>query len=551
MHRCMGFIRLRRVKTSSMGFFSLLRLERREAALLAAVYLLSLALRLLPKLATDPHLPAFQADVWYRIAMAQYIYDHWQLPEPDLRYRAYGYVPLWYPPLSPLLLALGSRLLGVDIPVLCTRVLPFIEALTPLPIYFLTKHTAGRAAAAAALVVLALTPGFVYWTGIADPQSFTLFMLPLYLLYWRWHAELGGSFRSRLPRLVPLGLVLGLNFLLHLSYFLALLILLTYTAGMLAHRRAVLLRDFGVVVLLSQAVAAPWWLPRNLYWWWIEALVTSSGMYSPAQHLREYGILAALLGVAGVLYLLRNLRVNAPVLLWALPVFLETQNETILQLLGMHHLSWETLAKPLEGFRFYPFLAQPAAVAAGMLLAELWRRKKVLCLLVFMLLAAELHAYGLDEKLSLAGVSVEEYRAAVWFREHSQEDSRIIADYYRAQMFAGVAGGRALLGGMFPLRGVGYAYISVPAVVQDDLYLLYSTPSPELAWCIARKYNATHIYYSVWMAESGNLVSSLKPGFGVEVHLSKFYNTTYFRQVYSAPGVKIFYVLSPEAKKCT
>ncbi|NOZ82387.1 MAG: hypothetical protein GXN98_00995 [Euryarchaeota archaeon] len=533
-----------------MRFAELLRLRGWEVVLLAGVYLLSLALRLLPKLAADPHLPAFQADVWYRIAMAQYILDHWQLPEPDLRYRAYGYVPMWYPPLSPLLLALGSRLLGIEIPVLCTRVLPFFEALTPLSIYFLVRHLAGRLAAGLSLLVLALTPSFVYWTGIADPQSFTLFMLPLYLLYWQWHAEQGGGLRERLLRLLPLGTALGVNFLVHLSYFLALLVMLLYTLALPQRRR--LLPELGAVVLISQAVAAPWWLPRNLYWWWIEALVTSSGLYSAGQQLRDYGSAAALLGGAGILYLLRS-RSHAPVLLWALPVFLESQNEVILNLLGMPHLAWETLAKPLEGFRFYPFLAQPAAVAAGVMLAKLWSRRRVLCLLALLLLAAELCTYGIGEKLTLSGMTLEEYRAALWFREHTQEDSRIIADYYRAQMFAGVAGGRALLGGMFPLRGVSYPYISVPARVQDDLYVLYSTPSAETAWCIARRYNATHIYYSVWMRAAGNLLSSYKPAtsFGVEVYLPKFYNTTYFSLAYSAPGVQIFYVLSPEAKKCT
>ncbi len=525
----------------------MLRVSRREALLLAGVYLLSLALRLLPKLATDEHLPVFQADVWYRIAMAQYVLDHHELPEPDLRYRAYGYVPMWYPPLSQVLLAAGAALTGLQIPVLCTRVLPFLEALTPLSIYFLTRHLAGRRSAAAALLVLALTPSFIYWTAIADPQSFTLFMLPLYLLYW--HHVAGMEARQRLRSLLPLGVLLGVNFLLHLSYFLVLLVMLMYTLGMLLQgARRTLMLDFLVVVLISQAVAAPWWLPRNLYWWWIEALVTSSGLYSGVQHLREYGMAAALAGGAGMLYLLRTPRASAPLLLWALPLLLETQNEAILQLLGMQHLTWETLAKPLEGFRFYPFLAQPAAVAAGVLLGRVWRYRVLI--LVLLLMGAELWAYGLDERLSLTGITPEEYRAAVWYRENSDESSRIIADYYRAQMLAGVAGGRALLGGVFPLRSVGYPYISVPAVVQDDLYLLYSTTSPELAWSIARKYNATHIYYSVWMRTSGNLLSSRKPptSFGVEVYLPKFYNTTYFRRVYASPGVSIFYVM-PEQRK--
>ncbi|MBU7022618.1 MAG: hypothetical protein HXS40_00500 [Theionarchaea archaeon] len=61
-------------------------LKRWEVYFLISIYLFSVAIRLVPKLTVDPHLPAFQGDVWYRICMAQYIFDHARLPEPDIRY---------------------------------------------------------------------------------------------------------------------------------------------------------------------------------------------------------------------------------------------------------------------------------------------------------------------------------------------------------------------------------------------------------------------------------------------------------------------------------
>jgi len=73
-----------------------------EIIFLTCIYLLGLTIRIYPKLMVSPHLPSFLGDVWYRICMAQYILDHGRLPIPDIRYLAYGNVPLWYPPLSPL-----------------------------------------------------------------------------------------------------------------------------------------------------------------------------------------------------------------------------------------------------------------------------------------------------------------------------------------------------------------------------------------------------------------------------------------------------------------
>lgn len=524
------------------SFRALLHLEGREAGFLVGVYLLGLALRLIPRLTTDPHLLTFQGDVWYRLAMAQYILDHHTLPEPDLRYRAYGYVPMWYPPLSPVLLALGSVALRVDLPTLCSRVLPFLEAATPLSLYPLARHLSSRFSAQAATLTLALTPSFVFWSGIADPQSLTLFALPLYVLFWMWYSSVRSTLGNRrFIYLLALGVVLGVNFLLHLSYFLAVLVLLMVSAGLIIMHEAKrsLLLELAIVVAISQAIAAPWWLPRNLYWWWISALTTSSGMYPVERQLAEYGTVAALLGAAGVLYLLRHAGKHLPVLLWALPLFLETQNEVILTALGMPELSWHTLAKPLEGFRFYPFLAQPLALAFGILVANalrsLSRRKRGLATgALFALLLGGMYSYNLDDRFLASGLVPEEYSAALWFRHSTGEGARIIADYYRAQMFAGVTGGRALLGGMFPLRNVDYPYIRAPGQVQNDLYVLYNTSSASEAWEIARRYNATHVFYSRNMELYGNLLSYFKPAaeYGVEVNLDKFSDGRYFSLAY-------------------
>lgn len=501
-----------------------------EAVFLLAVYALGLYLRLAPRLAIDPHLLTFQGDIWYRLTMAQYIQDHGVLPEPDIRYRAYLPVPMWYPPLSPILFAVVSSISGLDIPTVSSRLMPFFEAVTPLSMYFLGRYLYDREVGAISTIALAMTPSFVFWSGISDPQSFTFFIIPILVMLWVMHS------RERSNRiLLTVGLIMGVDFLLHLSYFVAVLVLLMVTLGLIAKGEAGsgLLADLGKTVALSQLIAAPWWLPRNLYWWWIRALVTSSGLYSVAHQLQDYGILAALLGILSYIYLFLGGRRHIVVILWAVPLIIETQNEAILKAVGASHLSWETLAKPLEGFRFFPFLAQPFSLAIGVLLSN---RRVTLILAGALLLGLtwNLGEYGLTGKFQNSGITLEEYEAAVWFRENSGPNDRIAADYYRAQMFSGVTGGKALQGGVFPLRNVEHPYIKAPGRVQNDLFILYNTSNPVIATSIAKRYNVTHIFYSEHMANYGNLLSYYKPAsdYGVDVAIEKFEDERYFKTVF-------------------
>lgn len=505
-------------------------LNKWEAAFLLAVYVAGLYMRLAPRLAVDPHLLTFQGDIWYRLTMAQSIRDNWALPEPDIRYRAYLPVPLWYPPLSLIFFAIASALTGLDIPTVSSRIVPFLEALSPLSMYFLGRFLYDKNVGAISTVALAMTPSFVFWSGISDPQSLTLFLIPVYVILW----VMQGRVKSR-QIVVATGLILGANFLSHLSYFIAVIVLLMITIAQIAKGEAGrgLLFDLGKAVAISQLIAAPWWLPRNLYWWWIKALVTSSGLYPASQQLREYGIIFAFLGIFSYAYILLGGRKHLLLLLWALPLFIETQNEVILKAVGAMHLSWSTLAKPLEGFRFYPFLAQPASLAIGLLLSG----RRATPVLVVALLGASifnLWDYDLRGRFQNSGITTGEYEAAVWFRENSQPSARIIADYYRAQMFAGVTGGKALLGGVFPLRNVEHPYIKAPGQVQNDLFVLYNTSNPALASTLAKRYNATHIFYSDNMMRYGNLLSYYKPAsdYGVDISLEKFEDTGFFELVY-------------------
>ncbi len=524
-------------------FSMLFKLDRSEKFFLLILYVLGVCLRLLPRLSFDPHLLTFQGDVWYRVCMAQYILDHGSLPEPDIRYRAYGYVPMWYPPLSPFLLAFIGWLTGFDLATVCSRILPFLESLSPLTIYFAGRFLGSRWIGVFATLTLTLTPSFVYFTGIADPQSFTLFLIPVVIVVWLRNFEKPSKYN-----LFFLGLVLALDFIVHLSYFLLIWLLLMVTLAKAfkgeCEKRRVL--DLLFTILFSQVLTAPWWLPRNLYWWWIFSLVTSSGLYAVKFQLEYYGYVAAALGISSFIYLLLNGKRHLVVLFWAVPPLIESQNEVILEVLGLGQLSWQTLAKPLEGFRFFPFLAQPLSIGVALMLSELLvdrltlkrlrgnKLNTVISLALTFALIINVLIYNFPLRFGAAGITVDEYRAAVWFREHTGENDRVIADYYRAQMFAGVCGGKAVLGGMFPLRNVEYPYIKAPGRVQDDLYILYNTSNPELAWRIAKQYGATHIFYSTHMMATGNLLSRYKPFYiwGVDVNTDKFNDQKFFETVY-------------------
>jgi hypothetical protein len=532
-------------------------MKNSHKAFLVAVYALGLILRLYPRLEIDPHLLTFQGDIWYRLAMSQYIVDNFALPHPDLRYLPYGDVPMWYPPLSPLFLASLSFLTGLDLPTVSSRIVPFFEALTPLPIFFLARHLYDETAGYVSALALALTPTFVFWTGISDPQSFTLFFIPLYILLWLRHSKSPEG-----KNIAILGVLLALNFLVHLSYFVAVLVLLSVSTALVIGKDAGgwLFRDLLIAIFISQILTAPWWLPKNLYWWWIKALVTSSGLYSATWQIGDYGIVAALVGASAFIYLAAaKEKWKLLLFLWTLPLFIESQNEAILFAINRVDLTWTTLAKPLEGFRFFPYLAQPASIAIGVLFSRFTKanifkgfaRPKVQGVLLLLLSAPLLWGlnshYQVDVKLQTSGLTLQEYEAAEWFRDNSNDDSRIAADYYRAQMLSGVTGGKSLDGGMFPLRNVDNPYISVPAIVQDDLFILYNTSNPREAHEVAKKYGLTHVFYSKNMESYGNLLSKYRPAseYGVPIALEKFSQPDYFRLAYEDESglVKVFEVV--------
>jgi len=141
--------------------------------------------------------------------------------------------------------------------------------------------------------------------------------------------------------------------------------------------------------------------------------------------------------------------------------------------------------------------------------------------------------YDMDFKITNSGVFIEDYNAALWFRENSDMDDLIVADYYTGQMFSGVCAGRSLIGGLFPLRNIDFnEYIKAPAQVQDDIYDFYKVDDIEYTRLIAERYGITHVFISDNMVGRGWLGSYKDKSFGVPVNWDKFFKTDMFKIIY-------------------
>jgi len=231
----------------------------------------------------------------------------------------------------------------------------------------------------------------------------------------------------------------------------------------------------------------------------------------------------------------------------------EVFSENILAIIREYGLMWETTVRPLEGYRFYIFLAQPFSILAAFMIDEARKHKSAYtCAFIIFIVGMgymslegyELADYDMDFKITNSGVFIEDYNAAVWFRQNSDHDDRIVADYYTGQMFSGVCSGRSLIGGLFPLRNIDFnEYIEAPAQVQDDIYDFYKTDDIDYTLEIAERYGVTHVFISDNMVGRGWLGSYKDNTFGVPVNWNKFFYTDSFNIVYedrSNPRNKVF-----------
>ncbi|MBN1786121.1 MAG: glycosyltransferase family 39 protein [Candidatus Methanofastidiosa archaeon] len=728
-------------------------IRRHDLALILLVYFFGVYIRLAPKLEMDSHLPVFLGDVWYRICMSQYILDFHALPIPDIRYLPYGDVPLWYPPLSMLFFAGVSAVSNLDLPTVMTRVVPFIEAFTPIPAYFLAKEWFGRNVARIALVMMAITPSFILYSSIADPQVFTLMVIPVVLIFLS-RQQYGFSAKAS----VGIGILLGINFMTHLSYFITVVAMILYVMARWFDRKPVRneIKFLAISLGISLLISSWWWLPDFLFYWWIFIITTSTLLQTFGSHFSSYGTPFMILGFMGFGYMLvnrlsylndsanRNVKhlialslafsalcgvflgkgVTVPVIsilallyafvmmislksndrtpaiisvvialitggvasfvahragnigtwtktftfvpaifanmyegiailivvifilmmlsvvmsrniskrayvtpllslasfifllllimvvgnqlskgeivdtlkgylsgynllapmsvvliptlfryqydgriskyivdhkystfmvLWTIFLLYEVFSENILSIIREYGLMWETTVRPLEGYRFYIFLAQPFSIMAAIMIEEVRKHKKAY-LYGFMLFIVgmgyismegfSMPDYDMDFKITNSGVFIEDYNAAIWFRDNSTYDDRMVADYYTGQMFSGVCSGRSLIGGLFPLRNIDFnEYIKAPAKVQDDIYDFYKTSDLDLTLTIAERYGITHVFISDNMVGRGWLGSYKDSSFGVPVNWNKFFGSDMFKIVYqdkSNPYNKVY-----------
>lgn len=115
------------------------------------------------------------------------------------------------PPLYPHLVALFS--LGSSSPAYLAdvgrQISVFGGALLVFPLYFLGRRMLGKTAAAAAVLMVVITPEFLYYSGAVLTESLcTLFVTTSMFILWRFSSKKKGH-----VRLLLLGFLLGLTFL--------------------------------------------------------------------------------------------------------------------------------------------------------------------------------------------------------------------------------------------------------------------------------------------------------------------------------------------------
>lgn len=516
----------------------------------------------------DPHLLTFEADIWYRLCLAQYVLDHGQLPLWDIRYEAYGPVPVWYPPAGLYFFAFLSKLLSLDLPTICSRVMPWIESFSILPMYLLGRELFNKRVAVLTCLFLQLSPSFVFWTGISTPQTLTLFLIPLMILLWikflKQEYWLGDKWRH----LILMGVLMAGNFLFHLTIFNLIIILFLIHLALVLESQTTA-KNFLyllVPVALSQLLTIGWWLPNNLYFWWTEAITTSSALFEGKMFLQQYGITSALFGHLALLALfiliLRRAKGFPPFyllpILWALYPMIESHNEGILKLINRSEWVWVNIMKPLEGFRFYCFLAPPLALCMALCFDQFFQSKFIKRLkfqktllwgaagAIGLIMLWDMFAnYNLFGRFNNPSMQIEEIRAAHWFKANSKPTDRILGEYFTNQMFCGIGGGRALEGSMFPLKKVAIPYITEGWKVQQDIYSVYTTDDPLWIKAVLKRYGCTHVFYSqkamrhIEYITQGDIVLDDIYGLETKDMTPTLFNPQYFKTIYQDGDIRI------------
>lgn len=557
-----------------------MRLSRKDILFLGVLYLVCVAIRLLPRLSFDPHLLTFDADIWYRLCLAQFVLENGYPPQWDIRYQAYGHVPFWYTPLALYIYAFLGKLTALDLPTVTSRIMPWIESTAILPFYFLCRYLYSARVAVTASLCLAFTPAFLFWSAIGTPQGFSMFCIPLGILLWVTFVRGQYLAGRRLLHFVIFALLLTVNFLTHLTYFNHIIILLLVHWSLIVEKKGKW-TDYGWLVgaiLLSQLATVWWWLPGNLYWWWTQGLSTSTASADRMIFLKHYGTVSGFLGHAAFFYLVYFIfrRRHKKELFYLLPVFwaiypiVESHMEGLLIVFQKQDLSFNNLVRPIEGFRFYSFLAQPLALCVALtweqILKARWpagagadqrRPAAVFAVVLAALLLVDLYAgFKINARFKTHWVTLNDIRTAYWFREHSRPGDRLVADYFTAQMISGVCTGKALLGSMFPLKGAGLPYISDSWRVLHDIHTLYKSEDIATVRQIMGRYGITHVFYSdevlrkiEWVLNGyGDKEGYLTGKYDVLLdvaHEKTLLNPRHFRSVHESGGVRIL-ALQPE-----
>lgn len=287
---------------------------------------------------TAPH----DLDHFRDVALAQTARDG--APLSDQYYRDEW---VWYNPLLPWTLALGSALTGTTVETFHVRAGPWLNLLGPLAFYLLGIRWVGRTAAFIALAIYLFFaigdgPGWAYatyspWLYSNDLAEGVFFISALALQ--------AASDRPTLTRAISAGALIGLTFLTHTA---PALILVVMACAVFARRWNILLLTGAVALVVASpflySIGAQYHFQvvhtRPLSWTW-DALPTLNAL---PQFLKDNAILVSL-GVFGAIITTSRL-----LLVWlttAVVLLLYTVSPAAPLIPAFHFWKWTTAAMAL------------------------------------------------------------------------------------------------------------------------------------------------------------------------------------------------------------
>ncbi len=463
---------------------------------------------------------------YYHVGMAKMWIKHGWRPELDL---SYGGVPYTYPPLYHICLAFFSLVFKVPVEIVSRYFAPSVGALSCVTFYFLFKQfLESKESAFLAVSYLCFTYSFMNETYYMAPVTIGITLLPLGLISVKNSLEKAGK------NLILLFLINAI--LVFLNAFIEVIFVLTLIPLVIFYWN----NENGLKtvkwLLLSTIPALLYFAPLFLKYGPANSMISEMGKYPSIQdfvnHYSEPFIILSVFGLV-TLFLERKKKKKLTSLIYTwtcILLFFSTYNPV----------------KPLEWWRYVPFLAVPLAFSIGYGVKYLTERLgnkylKTLSLITLFIIGfysmypSSIRSTNPKYRVLL---NPDEIKALEWISQNTEENSTFLADHVFSEAVIGRAARVVMYGGCWEMCR-DYAQRCWDA--ERIIFL----KNPLQAYNLMKKYNVTYVVISdriingVYWVVSPYSFKATDP-YSYFDGPNKFENTTYWFKVYSYGSVKIY-----------